>query len=284
MRVHCRRPAMATWFEVWLCGDDAEHLAAVGEAVLDEVERVERLLSRFDPAGEVARVNREAASRPVLVDRELFAVLADCGRRFEQTDGYFDVRTGSAAGPFGETVLLDDQRRTVRFSDPGLALDFGGYGKGYALDRAARIVREFGVRSALLHGGTSSVLACGLAEGRPWQVGIRDPFADSAEREIDRLDLSDCGLSSSAVRGPGRSASDLLDPVAGSQLCEEAACTVVAPSAVDAEVLSTALLAMGRERAGAFVRRRLSADHRVAWIGSNNGTAELEWLTSCPDR
>ena len=72
-----RRPAMRTWFECRLVGDDPAHLEAVAGASLDEVDRVARLLSQSDPAGEVARVNRQAPHRPVRVDGELFAVLTD---------------------------------------------------------------------------------------------------------------------------------------------------------------------------------------------------------------
>jgi thiamine biosynthesis lipoprotein len=269
---------MATWFEVWLCGADGEHLSAVGEAALDEVARVEQLLSRFDRTSEVARVNREAARRPVLVDRELFAILVDCRHQFERTEGYFDVRLTRSPRPFAETVLLEPTR-TVRFLDPSVALDFGGYGKGYALDQAARILQEFGVASALMHGGTSSVLARGAADdGRPWRVGVRDPFAEAAEQEVAQLALSDCGLSSSAVFDCGASESDILDPPRGRRLSEPAACSVIAPTALNAEILSTALLAMGRARADKFVHERLSAGYRVAWIEPAGDDAELRWL------
>ena len=85
---------MGTWFGVRLVGDDPEHLAAVADAVLDEVERVERLLSRFDRRSEVARINREAGSRAVLVDREVLDVLLTCKTAWERTEGYFDVTAG----------------------------------------------------------------------------------------------------------------------------------------------------------------------------------------------
>jgi thiamine biosynthesis lipoprotein len=243
------------------------------------VARVEQLLSRFDRTSEVARVNREGAHRPVLVDRELFAILTDCRHQFERTDGYFDVRLGGCPRPFAETVLLEEAARTVGFVDSSIALDFGGYGKGYALDQAARVLEEFGVASALLHGGTSSVLSRGAAEdGRPWGVGVRDPFAEAAEREVAQLALSDCGLSSSAAFDHGASESDILDPTRRRRLSEPAACSVIAPTAVDAEVLSTALLTMGQARATAFVRERLSAGYRVAWIEPARDGVELHWL------
>ena len=67
-------PAMGSWFEAFLIGTDEEHLMAVGEAALDEVSRLDRLLSRHDRASEVSRIHREAAGRPVRVGPELFAL------------------------------------------------------------------------------------------------------------------------------------------------------------------------------------------------------------------
>src|SRR5688500_16810135 len=87
----CRRPAMNTWFEVLLLGDDPENLQAAGEAALDESERVEKLLSRFDPASEVSRINREAANSPVLLDLELAEILETCRKAWMETHGYFDI-------------------------------------------------------------------------------------------------------------------------------------------------------------------------------------------------
>lgn len=76
-----RRPAMGTFFEAFLAGEDEEHLEAVAAALLDEVSRLERLLSRFDPAAEVARVNREAARRPVRMNADLWDVVSRCEQR-----------------------------------------------------------------------------------------------------------------------------------------------------------------------------------------------------------
>jgi thiamine biosynthesis lipoprotein len=279
---------MATLFEAWLVGDDAEHLAAVGEAALDEVSRIERLLSRHDPAADLARVNREAAGGPVRIDRELFAILLDCRARFEQTDGYFDactpLATGTHPGPprFAEDVCLDEKVRTVAFVDPRTSLDLGGYGKGYALDAAGRILVEFGVRSALLHGGTSSILVRGHPEGdTAWPIGIRDPFGGEAGDEVAQIPLSDCCVSSSAALDPGSHLSDIIDPTSGRPLDRQAGCTVVAPTAVDAEVFSTALLAMGKRRAEIYLERgatRLPAPRRVAWIDRVKDRVVLEWI------
>lgn len=280
--VHLRRPAMATWFEIWLLGDDPEHLTAVGEAALDEIERIERLLSRFDPAAEIARVNREAARGPVKVDAELLAVLEDCRRWFEETGGFFDVAAASGA-PLHDGVELNPAQRTVRFLDPRVQLDLGGYGKGYALDAAGRVMAEFGVDRAMLHGGTSSVLARGgRQDGSPWPVGLRDPFADD-ERELMQLRLADCGLSSSAVLGAPGEKSDIVNVRQARPLAQQAACAVIAPSAVEAEVLSTALLAMGKTSARSWLAARglRGSTRRVVWIDASRQEppqTRVEWL------
>lgn len=279
--LHLSRPAMATRFELWVVGDEPEQLEAVGTAALDEVLRVERLLSRFDPAAELARVNREAPAGRVLVDRELFAVLEDCLRRHEETGGFFDIaaaRHGGGRGPLTDSVRLDPAARTVEFLDAGVRLDLGGYGKGYALDLMAQVLDRYGVESALMHGGTSSILARGRqVDGLPWQVGIRDPFAPGDAR-LREIPLRDAGLSYSAVLSEPGGVSDILDPHSGEPLREQAACVVEAPTATEAEVYSTALLAMGREVAEEFLRAgRARTRIRAGWIDRVAGEVALRW-------
>lgn len=249
---------MATLFEAWLVGDDEEHLAAVGEAVLDEVERIEQVLSRFDRGSELYRVNRQAAQSPVRVSYELFEVLQDCLRHGAKTDGFFDVTATaslSLAISRPDRVHLDAAKRTVAFADPSLQLDLGGYGKGYALDSAAAILSRFGVESFLLHGGTSSILARGMsADGGPWLVALGDPF-EPERSELEKFPLVNAGLSTSAACDARQATADIVDPLAQRVVAAEEAYCVVAPTAKEAEVISTALTAMGRVRADDYLAR-----------------------------
>lgn len=278
------RPAMATVFTAVLRGEDDEHLEAVAEAALDEVERVERLLSRFDRRSEVARLNREAARHEVLVDREVFGILQACHEYWRGTDGSFDITATSPHAPHEPRptmadVVLDEARRTVRFVHPATRLDLGAIGKGYALDRAGEIVAAQGVAHALLDGGTSSTLARGIdAEGRPWSVGLRDPFSSDIHRELLRLRLVDQCLASSAVLAAGGGVSDLVDPRTGTPLAEQRACTILAPTATEAEILSTALACMGRERAAAYTQACRRDDLAVIWVEGQAGSPRIEWL------
>lgn len=250
---------MATLFEAWLVGDDEEHLTAVGEAALDEIERIEQVLSRFDRQAELFRVNRQAATGPVRLSYELYDVLADCVRHHAETAGFFDITATSdptLAVSRSERFQLDPANRTVTFTDPRVQLDLGGYGKGYALDAAAKILDRFGITSYLLHGGTSSLLARGsMAHGKPWFVALGDPF-DAERRELAKFPLVDVGLSTSAAWDARHVAADIVDPLAQIMVTAAEAYCVTALMAAEAEMLSTALTAMGRVRAEEYLARR----------------------------
>ncbi len=148
--------AMGTRFEIVLHGEDEGRLRAVGEEAIREIEEWHRRLSRFEPGSDASRLSRDADA---LVDAEMRELLELCER----------VRVGSA-GAFDVGYL------------PLKLMDFGAVGKGWALDRAAGILREHGVRCALLHGGTSSVVAIGAPPGAEgWRVAIR---SDGGVREV----------------------------------------------------------------------------------------------------
>lgn len=252
--------AMATEFEVFLTGDDGEHLEAVAAAVADEVVRIERRLSRFDPTSEVSRINREAGTRSVRLDREVWELLVDCERFRRWTDGGFDVAVGA--------LLLDESKQTVRLTRPDARIDLGGVGKGWAIDRCGAILRRFGVAHGLLNAGTSSILAV----GGPWTVDVRNPTGGA--EAVARLNLIDQAFSCSAVVHPGECLSDLYDPRTGRSIEGRAACMVLAATATEAEALSTGLLVLGREVANDWLLRRRPDGVSVGWIE----TGRFEWL------
>lgn len=259
--------AMATRFEVFLRGDDEQHLEAVAVAVGEEIQRLDALLSRFNPSSEIARVNREAAFKPVRMDRELFALVARCEQAREVTDGYFDVTAFSDGG-----LVLDAERQTVSFTRPHAAIDLGGVGKGYALDCGREILLRYGVTSGVLQGGTSSALAIG---DEAWAIAVRHPL--QSERVVTQLALVNRGFSCSAVRHAEQTQSDVINPQTGESLTGDAACFVLAPSATDAEIYSTALLAMGREKAMQFFQSQSELGVHAVWI---EGESEKLWQLS----
>jgi thiamine biosynthesis lipoprotein ApbE len=117
----------------------------------------------------------------------------------------------------------------------------------------------------LLHGGTSSVLAI----GNPAQIGLRNPW--NPAEEIANVLLDNQGLSTSAVFHCGENESNIVHPLRRKPLRNDAACVVIAPTATEAEIFSTALLCMGKTDAEKFVLKNLSPDFRVLWAERSAG-------------
>lgn len=264
--------AMGTRFEVLLAGDDEEHLEAVAVAAVEEILRIEGVLSRFDPRSEIARINRLAGIGPVRVDRELFALLEMCEQARQLTEGYFDVTRGA-----GLLLELDAGNSMVRFNGEDVTIDPGGIGKGYALDCVREILLRFGVTCALLNGGTSSLLALNPAsdDAGGWPIDLRHPLKPEAEA-VARVNLRQRALSCSAARHREQSQSDIVNPLTGQPLDGDAACVVLAASATEAEIFSTALLAMGRRQAACYLERQAHSDVAVGWIEAGQFTWTVE--------
>jgi thiamine biosynthesis lipoprotein len=191
--------AMRTRFELLLVGADAVRLRAAGEEALAEVAATERELSRFRKEALTARVNREAAHGLVAVPSRFLTVLRTCFEICAASGGAFDPTTNRAgmrrdgSGSVGlDSVLIDAPAGCVRFRHDDVQLDFGGIGKGVALDRVLEVLLDGGVERALLHGGTSTIVAL----GGPWPIAI--PAADSTLAPLWSGELQDEVLSVSA--------------------------------------------------------------------------------------
>jgi thiamine biosynthesis lipoprotein len=273
---------MNTRFEAILHGPRAMALQAAGEEAMEEIRRMESLLSYFRPESEIAAVNRGAAKAPVPVSPVVFQVLEQALRMAEATEGAFDPTVapllkawglmGGGGSVPGEAdlaearrqvgypqVMLDRERRTVAFQRPGMQVDLGSIGKGFALDRAAACLRENGIEHALLHGGTSTVIGLGHPpDAESWRIAIPAPsteaplprVAESTELPLATVELRDSSLSVSAVWGKGferdgRYYGHVMDPRTGEPVAGAAMAAVVLGSATDSDALSTALLVRG---------------------------------------
>lgn len=249
--------AMATEFGLWLVGDDVSRLQSVAFEAWQELDRIELLLSRYDARAEISRVNREAIHRPVKVEVELFQILKSCQEWTQRTAGYFDVciaETGPA------DWHLDEDQRTVKLNN-GL-FDLGGYGKGYALDQLKKLIDRYGVTSGMIQGGGSSVLAWGEKEGgKLWEIAIPDLHGNIASTiEIRNEGFS---FSENSVVKDEEAAKEIINPHLPEQKVQPAKVWVKSSNALEAEVLTTALIAMGEEKANLFAEK-----HRIqiGWL------------------
>ena len=269
------RHAMATRFEIVLHGDDALRLRSAGEEALDEVERVEGRLSLYRPTSEIAAVNAEAANRPVRVSQEVFNLLTRAADLTRITDGAFDITVGPLMrswGLMGETgripeaeelaavrpcvgmhlVELDPGSVTVRFRQPGVMLDLGAIGKGYAIDCAVETLREVGETSAFIHGGTSTSFGMGNPpDADSWRVALDWPGGATGE-PLPVIGLRNEALSVSAPSGKSFRAGEriighVIDPRAGQPVTGAILSALSLPGATETDALSTALLVAGSE-------------------------------------
>lgn len=283
--VRVSRRAMATTFEVAIPHGSHPAAVAAAEDALDLIDALEDQMTVFRDHSEVARLNATAASGPVVVEEKLFDLFAACAAWTRETGGAFDIATGALtkawgfyrregriprprelAGAMARTgmrhVILNPEPRSVKSRVPGLEINLGAVGKGYALDRAAELLRtKWGVRSALLHGGGSSVYAIGHPPGDPrgWAVRLKHPTDEG--RSLGTLRLRDRGLGTSAATFQffeynGRKYGHLLDPRTGRPAEGTAGATVTAPTAAEADAMSTAVFVLGAAGADKLTRTR----------------------------
>lgn len=194
--------AMGTRFETIVLDRDDHRARAAGEDALREIEHWHARLSLFDRSSYLSFINANAHERPVALDSDLEDLLTLCTEVWEQSGGAFDPTIapemrraglhdlpddGSSRIGF-DAVALDRRTRTIRFTRPGTALDLGGIAKGFALDRAAAILRDCGVAGAFIHGGTSSGVCFGSPPpelGASWAVALGTGPADPTLRFIN---------------------------------------------------------------------------------------------------
>jgi thiamine biosynthesis lipoprotein len=271
--VRVSRRAMATRFEVAIPAGIPDAIPAAEDA-LDLIDQLEDQLTVFRDHSEVCRLNATAAAGPVVVEEKLFELLSTCAAWTRETDGTFDIATGALIKAWGfykregrvptpkeradamaktgmRHVILNAEKRSVKYRVAGLELNLGAVGKGYALDRAAELLREeWGIRSALLHGGGSSILAIGHPPGEPrgWPINLAHPWEDG--RSLGTVYLRDRGLGTSAATFQhfeynGRKLGHLLDPRVGWPAEGAASASATAPAAAEADAMSTALFVLG---------------------------------------
>lgn len=231
-------PAMGTRFELVLQGDDQIALRAAGESALAEIERLHNQLTRFSADSLLSHINRAAADSPIRLDAQTYALFEDAQAVYHAADGAFDCTLGTGM----QRMVLDPAARSIAFSQSGITLDLGAIAKGHALDCAAGVLRAGGVRCALLHGGTSSVLALGAPVGESaWRIRL----AHHASGQI--VELRDAALAVSCTLGDRRhNMGHILDPRTRNPIGQERYAAAIGPSARLADAWTTALVVLGR--------------------------------------
>jgi FAD:protein FMN transferase len=268
--------AMGTACRIRLTGCSEPEARAAADAAIAEVRRIETKYSRYRDDSIVSRINAAAGSGvPIEVDPETADLLDFADRLHAYSEGLFDITTGvlrsvwdfrSARVPDPATVaaVLERvgwqhvrwQRPHVELTLPGMELDFGGFGKEYAADRAGTRLVERGIAGGLVNLGGDLRVVGPHADGRPWSLGIAHPRR--AGEVIAGIELSRGGLATSGdyeryFEQDGRRYCHILDPRTGWPVEHWQSISVTGPACLAAGALSTIAMLSGA-RAHALLR------------------------------
>jgi thiamine biosynthesis lipoprotein len=284
-------PIMGTRCDVELWAEDRVKGEAAISAVFDEMRRIDNEFSTYKPESEVSRVNAGAAKAPMRISRELFDLIQTSIDYSNLTRGTFDITYASVgymynypdhvrptdaqiAAALPESnyrhIHLDAAAQTVFFDHDGVRIDFGGIGKGYAVDRGIAVLQKLGVTHAMVNAGGDSRIV-GDRFGKPWIIGIKDP--DDRSRTILRIPLADTAFSTSGdyerfFDEGGVRYHHILDPRTGKSPHKVRSVTIIGPYATRTDALTKSVFVMGVEDGLAFI----------------NGLSDIDAVAVTPDR
>lgn len=280
---------MATTWSVVLVADDGFDTKSLQVDMQQRLDRINRLMSTFDPDSELSRFNRQQGTDWFDISQDTANVIALSLEVSRLTGGAFDISVGPLVDLWGFGV--DKRHRTVpnpvqvekrlawigydklelrqdppaiRKSAPQLRIDLSAVAKGYAVDQLAALIQQKGIDNYLVEVGGELQLAGRRLDGEPWRIAVEKPLED--RREVERvLALSGTALATSGnyrnfYVEQGQRYAHTIDPRLGRPIRHRlASVTVLDPSCARADALATALMVLGEERG-----RVLVEENRIA--------------------
>ncbi|MFL5744268.1 MAG: FAD:protein FMN transferase [Niastella sp.] len=263
---------MGNTFEFTVVANDEKWAHEKIGLAVNEIKRIEKLLTTFDENSQTNLINRMAGMEPVHVDREVFELIKRSLKISGVTDGAFDITYGSidkrlwnfdrtmTSLPDAETarrsvrlinyrnVLLDEQACTVLLKEKGMRIGFGGIGKGYAADMARNLLVKAGVHSGIVNASGDLVAWGKQANNEPWTIGIAHP--DNARSAFSWLNISDLAIATSGnyekyVMIDGKKYSHTINPKTGMPVTGIKSVTIISPYAEIADAMATPVMVMG---------------------------------------
>ena len=288
---------MGTAIHVELWSDDPAAATCAIDAVIDEMHRIDALMSPYKASSELSLLNREAERHPVAVCAELFDLIERSIEYSVLSGGVFDITYASvghlydyrkrirpseaqleaARGAIGYRNLhLDRSARTIRFARDGMRIDLGGFAKGHAVDNGASILARHGIRHAVVGAGGDSRLL-GDRCGRPWTIGIRDPRKEG--EVVALLPLEDVAVSTSGdyeryFDDGDERCHHLIDPRTGRSPDSIRSVTVIAPDGLTSEALAKTVFVLGVEHGASIVESLPNVDAVIV-----DGAGALHYTT-----
>ncbi len=284
------RRLMGTVFVIRAVADENRARPAI-EAAFAEIARLETLLSEWQPASDISRVNAAAGRGPVPVGPEALTVIQAGLEISRASEGAFDLSWAALRGLYDfsaaaprrpdptevarrlplvrwQDVLVDVDASTVRLRRRGMAIGTGAIGKGYALDRASAVLIAAGVENFMIYGG-GQVQVHGSRGDRAFRVGIQHPREN---RLIASFEAGDVSISTSGdyehafMDADGRRVHHIVDPGTGMPAERSISVTIVSPDGMRADALSTAVFVLGPD-AGLAMLAQADSGARAVVVG-----------------
>ncbi|HLY68597.1 MAG TPA: FAD:protein FMN transferase [Puia sp.] len=263
---------MGNRFQISVVGENETWANERIDAAIEEMQRIEKLLTTFDDNSETNLVNKNAGIAPVRVSQETFDIIERCIKISCVTQGAFDISYGSVdkrfwnfdAGmnslPDKETakktvklinfrnILLEKENKTVFLKEKGMRIGFGGIGKGYAAERAKEIMRKMGVESGIVNASGDLTTWGYQPNGKPWTIGIANPNAK--EEIFSYINITNMAVATSGNYEKyaiinGKKYSHTIDPRTGLPVTGIKSVTIISPNAEIADAMATPVMIMG---------------------------------------
>ena len=263
---------MGNHFEISVVGPDEAWAHTMIAKAVDEIRRIEKLLTTYDENSETNMINRSAGITPVKVCEETFRLIQRSLRISHITQGAFDISYGSVdkrlwnfdanmtSLPDAKTakqmvrlinyrnIILNEEQMTVFLKEKGMRIGFGGIGKGYAAEMAKRVLKEAGVKSGIVN-ASGDLTAWGYQpDGTPWTIGIVNP--NFAGKIFSYMNVTDVAVATSGnyekfVLINGVKYSHTIDPHTGLPVRGIKSVTIISPNAEIADAMATPVTIMG---------------------------------------
>lgn len=265
---------MGNRFEFTVLGPDATWCAEKIDLAVEEIRRIEKLLTTFSTDSITYEINENAGIRPVKVTDEVFSLIQRCQMLSKITQGAFDISYGGIDKKFWnfdlsmtslpdaetakksvalinyENIMLDESEKTVFLKQKGMRIGFGGIGKGYAAEMAKRKLIANGVESGIVN-ASGDLSAWGYQEnGEAWTIGIANPNLRNAifsTFKITNTAVATSGNYEKFVMIDGKRYSHTIDPKTGFPVSGIKSVTIIAENAEIADALATPVTVMGIE-------------------------------------
>jgi FAD:protein FMN transferase len=260
---------------------DRAHVQALFQSATDEIVRLEKLMTTWDPASEISRVNAAAGAQAVAVSPETFEVVRESLHASAISEGTFDITFETLHGlwkfdqdldPHPPTpaqvheraryvgfshVKVDAAARTVFLDESHVRIGLGGIAKGYAVDRASNVLRAGGLTAFYVQAGGDLFTRGTKPDGNPWIAGIRDPRGPEGDY-FAMMPVSDHAFSTAGDYErsyviDGKRYHHIIDPHTGYPATASRSVTIWAPTAFLADELDDAVFILGPTKGLALV-------------------------------